>query len=42
MNVSGNVEEVIEQIDDYDDIDVINSLGNTPLHNAVRKGTGIS
>lgn len=38
MNISGNVEEVMEQIDDYDDIDVTNDHGNTPIHNAVRKG----
>lgn len=31
MNVLGDVEQVIEQIDDYDDIDVTNYNGNTPL-----------
>lgn len=41
MDLLGNVEQVIEQIDDYDDIDVTNYRGNTPLHNAVRKGTVI-
>ena len=36
--VSGKVEEVMEQIDDYADIDVVNQHGNSALHNAVRKG----